>query len=451
MSIMQVDITLFVAFCVFVVLFLWLRRSRVDREGIIFLYRTKFGIGTIEKLAKKLKWLWQKLGPVIIVAGFIFMIAMIWLLIESIWLTFKVPMRTPPIMPLVPYLPQAFKMPLPPFYFTYWILIIAIVAITHECAHGIFSRLYKLKVKSTGFGFLGPFLVAFVEPDEKKLVKKSRKAQMQILGAGSASNMLFAVIFMLVMQLFFVAAYQPAGLAYDLSYSKLNFSDINGIGNYSADGFLNLSDKEDNTYWMTPDLIKTIPFYKKSIIKQQAIVAYDNSAAFKANLSGGLISVDGQKIKSAEQLSEIMSTKKPGETVSVETSEKSYDIILDPSKTDPEQGMIGVAMTSKTGVRAFFSRLTAPYFSPDIVVKARGNEQATTFFADLLLWLVLICFFVALFNMLPVGFLDGGKFMYLAALSVTKSKKKAENVFKIASWIVALIFIFLILAWLVGL
>ena len=46
-----------------------------------------------------------------------------------------------PLMPLIPYVDTIFKVSfLPPFYFTYWIVVLAIVAIVHEFSHGIFAK-----------------------------------------------------------------------------------------------------------------------------------------------------------------------------------------------------------------------------------------------------------------------------------------------------------------------
>jgi membrane-associated protease RseP (regulator of RpoE activity) len=367
-------------------------------------------------------------------------------------------------MPLVPYIDKIIPN-MPPFYFTYWILIIAIVAITHEFAHGIFARKHGIKVKSTGFGFLGPFLLAFVEPDEKEMMKKKKRSQLEILAAGSFSNFVFAIIFVLLMQLFFVAAYQPAGMAYSLDYTKVNLSQISSIGNYSQESFLNLSDNdlkainetlkvktENASYWLTPELIKTVPYYKKAIQKQRTISAYRDSPAFEANLLGGLISIGGQKVKNPEQIAEVLSKYIPGQTAVVETTEGTYNITLAENPVNPEKGYLGIAFPQlkKGSISAFLSGATSPFFSPYIFIKARYNGQVAGFFADLFVWLILICFFVAVFNMLPVGFLDGGKFFYLSMLMLTKSKKKAGILFKISSYAVGAIFMLLILAWLLG-
>ncbi len=124
--------------------------------------------------------------------------------------------KIPPIMPLIPYLPQAFKLDfLPPFYFTYWIVILAIIAISHEFAHGIFAAYNKIKIKTTGFGFfpffLPIFLAAFVELDEKKMAKHKKLEQMAILSAGTFANVICAGIFLLVLWGFFSLAFIPGG------------------------------------------------------------------------------------------------------------------------------------------------------------------------------------------------------------------------------------------------
>lgn len=458
------DLAIFAAFCIFVVLFLYFRRSRVKREGIVFLYRTKKGLKVMDKLNKKFPKLWEMLGPIIIAFGFVFMILIFLLLIQSIFLTYAMPTKTPPIIPLVPYLPQALKLPLPPFYFVYWIVIIAIVAITHEFAHGIFARKHKIKVKSTGFGFLGPFLLAFVEPDEKQMAKKKKKAQLQILGAGSFSNFVFAIIFVLLMQVFFFAVYQPAGVNYSLEYSAVNLTHIDAIGNYTSEEFFNLSDTElesINTtlaiktekayYWLDPPLIQSIPFFKKALLKQGYLTAYADSPAYNANLSGGLMAIDGQEVKNPEQIVQILSEYEPGQTVEIKTSRGIYNIELDQNKDYPEKAHLGVMFLQlQNNPRAILARTATPFFSPNTFTEPRFNEEIIKFFSDLFLWLILISFFVAIFNMLPVGFLDGGKFMYLSALMLTKSKKKAETIFKISSYAVGLIFLALIMAWLLA-
>ena len=96
----------------------------------------------------------------------------LFLLGSVVYLMLKVPIlpKIPPLIPLVPYIDKILPTGLvPPFYFTYWIIAIAIVAVFHEFAHGIFAKIRGIRLKSTGFGFLGPLLAAFVEIDEKQI------------------------------------------------------------------------------------------------------------------------------------------------------------------------------------------------------------------------------------------------------------------------------------------
>jgi membrane-associated protease RseP (regulator of RpoE activity) len=76
--------------------------------------------------------------------------------------------------------------------------------VIHEFSHGIYARLYSLKIKSSGFAFLGPILAAFVEPDEKALSKKNKKQQLSILSAGPFANIAFAVLILLFFNLIFL-------------------------------------------------------------------------------------------------------------------------------------------------------------------------------------------------------------------------------------------------------
>jgi len=65
-----------------------------------------------------------------------------------------------------------------------FIVALAIVAIAHEFSHGVFMKLFKVKIKSTGLVFLGPILGAFVEEGKSSFHKKGKLEQMTVLGAG---------------------------------------------------------------------------------------------------------------------------------------------------------------------------------------------------------------------------------------------------------------------------
>src|SRR3989338_3332616 len=177
MSFIVYDVVFLVLFTVLVALFLYTRKHNLKREGLLYLYRTKIGLRLIEWTSKKYARVLRPLQYVSIASGYILMLAMVWLLIRLSYNYITSPtlaqqLRVHVLTPLIPYIDKLFAVDfLHPFYFTYWIIIIAIIAIPHEFAHGIFARLNKIRIHSTGFGFLGPFLAAFVEQNEKDMTK----------------------------------------------------------------------------------------------------------------------------------------------------------------------------------------------------------------------------------------------------------------------------------------
>src|SRR3989338_6843479 len=185
------DLAFLVLFGLALIIFLHKRKENVKRQGIIFLYKTEWGIKLMDSFSRKNKSWLKPLQYVIIASGVVLMVGITWLIIESTYLYLRFPItsvtRAPPIAPLIPYFPKLFGLSsfFPPLYFTYFIIAVALGGILHEFAHGIFARLNNLKVKSTGFLFLGPFLGAFVEPDEKKMMKAKKVPQLGILAAGT--------------------------------------------------------------------------------------------------------------------------------------------------------------------------------------------------------------------------------------------------------------------------
>jgi len=75
------------------------------------------------------------------------------------------------------------------------ILALAALLVVHEMSHGLLARIAEIKLDSAGLVFFGilPF-GAFVEPDEKHMHEIEKYKENRILVAGSASNIIFAII-----------------------------------------------------------------------------------------------------------------------------------------------------------------------------------------------------------------------------------------------------------------
>jgi len=87
-----------------------------------------------------------------------------------------------------------------------------------------------------------------------------------------------------------------------------------------------------------------------------------------------------------------------------------------------------------------------PAYKEDHVYYEPKND-ASLFIKDLLWWVFIINLLVALFNMLPVSALDGGRFFYLTILAITKSKKVAKKSFKMITYFILFLFLILMIKW----
>lgn len=460
MSFVLYDLTFLAFFTLVTALFLYRKRANLQREGLLYLYRTKFGLKVIEWTSTKFAWLLRPLQYVVVLCGYVLMGSMVWFLAKFTYIyTISEPLvkatKLPPIVPLVPYLPELFKVDfLPPFYFTYWIVIIAIIAVSHEFAHGIFARLNNVKVKSTGFGFLGPFLAAFVEPDDKQMQKKSKFVQLSVLAAGTFANIVMTILFGLIFWLFFVASFSPAGVNFN-SYgiTQINLSEatmINGIplGLFDRSdlnaSFADISVGSKHYYATGTNLARSLE------IDQELILAYEDSPAFKTKLEGPITDIDDTPVRSLEELRSVLETKQPGQTVTITTfNDNLYkDTTLQLGNRDGEAYLgVGIIEPSRKGVSGFVYGFIEKIKDPAVYYMPRWNAELAWFTYNLLWWIILINLSVALVNMLPLGLFDGGRFFYLTVLGITKNQKFSHKAFSVSTWVIFGIAIWLTLRW----
>ena len=468
MSFILYDIVFLIVFALFVAFFLYRGKKNLTKEGILLLYKTKWGIKLIHRIGKKYQKSLKILSYFSIFVGYLLMICALYFVGQIVWIylfdqAFVQAVKVPPIMPLFPYLPQAMNLNLPPFYFTYWILIIAIIAIFHEFAHGIFAARDNVKIKQTGFGFfpffLPIFLAAFVELDETQMAKKSKFSQMAVLSAGTFANILTTILFFIVMVLFFSLAFQPAGIMYDeYVYSVIPISAVSMMNNIS---FANPSYNEIIDYVNSsgPNLIyaNEISYLGiKGFTKdKQGIALYDSTPAAKAKLEKIILNINDVEVESIDNFQIEISKYKPNETITLTVlgnDEEPYnrDITLIENPEDSSKGMLGVAFyNEKPGVMSkiilwfssFKNRNT--YYTPNF-------GEMSIFIYNLLWWLVLISLSVAILNMLPVGIFDGGRFFYLTIFGLTGKKKWAENSFKFMTQFILFLVILIMVAWVVS-
>src|SRR3989344_2906653 len=309
------DLVFLILFSTFIFIFLYKRRKKLDREGWLFLYRTSWGIKLINSVGTKYKKPLNAIAYLAVACGYFLMVGMVYLLGKIVYWYATIPelakvTKIPPVMPLIPYLPSIFKLDfLPPFYFTYWIVIIAIIAIVHEFGHGIWAKVYDVHIKSTGFGFLGPFLAAFVEPDEKQMQEKKIFPQLAILASGTFMNILTAVLFLLVMWLFFVSVFSPAGVTFDTySFSQVPIASITAVNGVQV-----IAPSSENILKIMNDGLNELESGTTSYLSTKEMVSsqndgfflflYNDAPAIRSNISGAITSINDVNVYNKEELS----------------------------------------------------------------------------------------------------------------------------------------------------
>ena len=353
---------------------------------IVALYKTKFGLKFMDKLPRLAPKLFHVLGWLGLLLGYAGMIFIFLVLIKETFTFLITPGAVPPLAPVLPgvQIPGA-----PKLSFWHWIISIFIVAVVHEFSHGIFARLYKIKIKSSGFAIFGPILGAFVEPDEKQLKKAKKHKQLAVFAAGPFANLIFGIFFLLILN-FFISPmlpgyFQPAGL------------EVNAI----QEGFpMDLSGIE-------------IPF----IIHEINGMSTENFTSFLLTIA----------------------EVKPNDKLLLKTDKGNYEIIAAENPLNKSMGYLGISD-----------------YKTNLEVKEKYAAYGKLPFAliwieILLLWLFLINLGVGLFNLLPLGPLDGGRIFFVSALALTKSEKKATWLLGLVSIICLILIVINLLPWLIKL
>lgn len=369
-----------IIFIVLLALLLYLNRSQLQVQKIFFpllyviMYRTKVGLPSMDKMSKRfpktLKWL----GYTGIVIGFIGMTAIAVSLLHNLYTLIFVPAAQSGVGIVQPFsknIPGTFFVP-----FFYFIISIFVLVIVHEFSHGVMARLYGLKIKSSGLAFLGvlaPILpAAFVEPDEKKLVKRPAKEQLSIFAAGPFSNILVAL---LIVAFIFVV----------MNPVVVNMVEYTGV--------------------------------------QVTAFAMNGEQKYPAELAGMqrgelVTAIDGTPVETVENFTVLLSSKEPRDAIEVTTNVSTYIITLASNPTDEEKPYMGVFVAQHTQIKESFEQKYGAWLAPVIL-----------WIAGLLLWMYVLNIGIGMFNLLPIPICDGGRMFQLVCQKLFE-KERAHKVWK---------------------
>ena len=425
---MNIDLLLALIFYGVIILYISKNKSRFQFQGkLVAIYRTKIGLKLMDKIANKdsNKFV-QKTGLILTLAGIISLVygivysASIFQTVSYLllffglliiipfgitgvlsiitgfagmgfifyWLfkgTFDLLMLSGAAPAVAPVLPGLKVIPgLPILSFMHWILAILIIAVIHEFSHGIYTRLYKVKVKSSGLALFGPILAAFAEPEEKQLSKKSKRIQLSVFSAGPFSNILTGFLFILLMSQVTLPLYNAA---------------------YEGDGIV------------VHDLIEGYPMEDAGL-----------ETPFK------IIELNNQKVNDFSDFLNSTSNVLPGDEVELKTDKGAVSFIAAANPENESKGFMGV------------SNFELARIPKEAVVEIYGALAPPTmqWIHMLFFWLWIVSWGVGLFNLLPLGPVDGGR-MFLTGLESVTTKKRAHRIWKIVS-LTCLLLIFINMA-----
>ncbi|MBU7025897.1 MAG: site-2 protease family protein [Theionarchaea archaeon] len=236
------------------------------------------------------------------------------------WNAYKVLSAPTEAVPVVPIIPGVtIKIS--------WGLIIGIIILffVHEFSHGIVARREGISLKSMGFILLVIIPGAFVEPDEEEMKKASRLTRIKVYSAGSLANFLVAALVFIL--LLWIPQVPDGILIYD-----------------------------------------TIPGTPAADILAEGSIIHQ---------------INGVDVPAYETFSQELSVYKKGDTLLLETSEGTVQMVLAEHPDIPGQGYMGI----------------------------RPVQHVTHFLAiEILSWIFMLNLSVALFNLFPISrVLDGGK------------------------------------------
>lgn len=349
-------------FYLLIILFFFIKRKQLDYQAkIIILYRMKFGLKFIDRMTSRFREWIVLLGYIGVGVGYLGLVLISYVLIKTLYDLITVPSAVSGVSLVLPgiNIPGVGILP-----FWHWLLAIFVIAVVHEFSHGIVARAHNINVKNTGIVLLGPIIGAFVEPEEKELVKEKDIKQYSVYAAGPFSNIILAVIALLMLNLIFYPVQQnmvePAGFSFGAFYNQ-NFS-----------------------------------------ITQSGIVP------------GTIITgISGQPASDFSKISDILSCLPPGKEVSLETRDKTYYFKLGSNPDNPEKSFMGI-----TQVKNEFE-VKEKYLSGWGKVWYWLVSQINEF----LKWIFILSLGIGLFNLLPLPIVDGGRMMQVIMHKIHGQKK----------------------------
>ncbi|MBU1622708.1 MAG: site-2 protease family protein, partial [Nanoarchaeota archaeon] len=357
-----------ILFYLIIIILLIIKRKKLAYQAkVIILYRMKWGLKWMDKFSNKFRELIILCGYIGVGAGYIGLIFISYILIKNLYDLITQPAAVSGVSLVLPGLNVPGLGVLP---FWYWLLAIFIIAVVHEFSHGIVARAHNIAVKNTGIVFFGPIIGAFVEPNENKLRKQQDIKQYSVLAAGSFSNIILAIVALLLLNFALSPLQQtmiePSGFTFD-------------------------------TYFGEPS-----PFLESGIAPGTLITGMNN-----------------QPITKFQDFNDELLCLNPGEEILINTPQNNLTITLGENPDNPGKALLGIgAIHNEFEIKEKYQQgvWKIVYYTLDWVT-------------GFLRWLFLLSLGIGLFNLLPLPIVDGGRMMQVF-LHKLRGEQKGESSYR---------------------
>jgi membrane-associated protease RseP (regulator of RpoE activity) len=293
----------------------------------------------LTRMGKKFPRAFFNLGIIVAFGG---MVYGFWLFADNLLKFFIQPAAAGGVVPIIPGVTIT-GLPL-----IYMLIGLAVTLLTHEFAHGLASSKDDIPIKSSGLLFFYVLFGGFVEPDEEAFENDvGPRARMRLLAAGSFANLIWGLIFFLL-----IANFQ--------GMMSIGFNSPSGAYIYEiqadapADGVLEVGD--------------VIIGLNETTISTWADVGY-----FMLDAS------------SESQLT-------------IHTLDNSYTIILAANELNASKGYIGIYGSDYWEPKPGWEWIP-------------GGPLYAFHMQQILIWCFIILVSVSIFNLLPIPMLDGDRLL----------------------------------------
>jgi len=380
----------FLVFFAIVGLLVLADRKRIEVHGPLLIRKTNRGKRFIVNTGQRFQRFWSIIGNIAVVAGFIASFYTLYMLLTLL---------ADSIVRVTPAAGVGLVLPSPttvvgggfigvPLW--YWIIAAIIMFVVHEGAHGIIGASQKMKIKKLGWILFTLLPIgAFVEPDENDVTRKKPLKQLRFFAAGSFSNFILALLVAVVIT--------------PLVLNPLTVP-AEGFQVFPQEGF---------------------PFAASG-----PLVERTNNFSQSLNPKFFIRSINGRETPDFEQATAILDEMgiEPGQAVELDldvyygNSMENLDITIEAAQNpnNESKGYIGILFD---GRQSFVVRQDLlPY---------RG---IIFFVTEALFWVFLINLGVGMFNMLPMGPLDGKRMWAVVLQKYLPNRHR--TVMRVIEWFV---------------